>query len=153
MNDGSAAGVGGVPTNSVNHTRISTALAYLASARSRPNFKIAAESLVERVLFEGRRAAGVEIVSGGTRRTGRGKRITLSAGAINDVAIMMRSGIGNAKLCSAIRVPSVVDLPGVGEHLVDHPAVMLWMSPKEQTGASGQLSHEIMARFSTKDNA
>jgi len=154
MNEGSASGVGPVPTNSVNHTRISTALAYLAAARTRPNLKIIGHSPVQRVLFEGRRAAGVEIVSSGKeRQIVRGKRVTLSAGAINDVAILLRSGIGDTRLCRSIGVEPVLDLPGVGEHLVDHPAVMLWMTPKEHAGAAAQLSHEIMARYATKENA
>ena len=145
LNGSSVTGVGPVPTNSVDHTRISTAMAYLAPARPRANLTIAGDSTVARVVFEGTRAVGVDVVSRGTRRTVFAKRVTLSAGAINTVAILLRSGVGNARLCRSLGVPPVVDLPGVGEHLIDHPAVMFWMIPRETSGGA-QLSHEIMAR-------
>jgi choline dehydrogenase len=145
LNGSSAPGVGPVPTNSINHRRMSTALAYLAPARPRANFTIEGHSIVERVVFDGTRAVGVDVVTHGTRRTVIGKRITLSAGTINTVAILLRSGVGNAQLCRSLGVRSVVNLPGVGEHLIDHPAVMFWMIPKE-TGGEAQLSHEVMAR-------
>jgi choline dehydrogenase len=145
LNGSSTAGVGPVPTNSLNHTRMSTAMAYLAPARHRGNLTIEGDSLVERVVFEGTRAVGIDVVSRGARRTVFGKRITLSAGAINTVAILQRSGVGNAQLCRSLGVRPVVHLAGVGEHLVDHPAVMFWMIPRETSGAA-QLSHEIMAR-------
>jgi choline dehydrogenase len=152
LNAASVPGVGPVPTNSIDHTRISTALAYLAPARSRPNLVIQGQSMVDRVLFEGHRAVGVEFVSGGRRQRVSGKRITLSAGAINTPAILLRSGVGNKQLCHSLGVPLVADLPGVGEHLMDHPAIMLWMTPKDHAGGEAQLTHQIMARIATKPN-
>jgi len=153
MNAGSKAGVGPVPTNSVNHVRMSTALAYMAAARTRPNLTIQADCMVDRVLFQGRRAAGVEFVSKGVRQTIFGKRITLCAGAINTVAILLRSGLGSSDLCRSIGTSLVADLPGVGEHLMDHPAVMFWMTPKEQTNGNAQLTHQVMARIATNPKA
>ena len=145
LNACSTPGVGPVPTNTINHARMSTAVAYLAPARRRQNLTVEGDSMVERVVFEGTRAVGIDVISGGTRRTVLARRITLSAGAINTVAVLLRSGVGNARLCRSLGVQPVANLPGVGEHLVDHPAVMFWMIPKEISG-DGQLSHEIMAR-------
>lgn len=145
LNGSSGPGVGPVPTNSLNHTRMSTALAYLSPARNRANLTIEGDCTVERVLFDRTRAVGIDLVSRGVRRTVFARRVTLSAGAINTVAILLRSGVGNAELCAALDVSPVVDLPGVGEHLIDHPAVMVWMVPKDKSG-DAQLSHEIMAR-------
>ena len=145
LNASAATGVGPVPTNSVEQTRVSAALAYLAPARCRPNLAVEGDRTVERVVFEGQRAVGVEVVSGGVRSTVWGKRITLSAGAINTVAILQRSGVGDTRLCRSLGVQPVANLPGVGEHLIDHPAVMFWMIPSD-SGGEAQLSHEIMAR-------
>ncbi|CAN7256136.1 GMC family oxidoreductase [Pseudoduganella sp. LjRoot289] len=148
MNSGACvAGVGMVPSNSVDHLRISSALAYLAPARVRANLTIRPACAVHRVLFEGRRAVGVEWTDGdGSRHSVFGRRITLSAGAINTVAILLRSGVGGRRRCLSLDVPPVADLPGVGENLIDHPAVMLWMTPGPGGGGKAQLAHQVMAR-------
>ncbi len=151
MNASSAAGVGLVPTNSIAHQRISSAIAYLGPARGRSNLRIEAGRTVLRVLFEGRRAVGVELLdANGKREAIFGKRITLCAGAINTVPILLRSGIGNSSLCRSLGVASVVDLPGVGENLADHPAVMLWMTPKVRGSGEAQLSHQVMTRAASR---
>jgi choline dehydrogenase len=152
MNASSAAGVGLVPSNSVDHVRISSAIAYLAAARTRPNLCVQGGCTINRVLLDGGRAVGVELLNAdGSRHSIFGKRITLCAGAINTPPILLRSGIGNGKLCRSLDVPSVADLPGVGENLADHPAVMLWMTPKAGSDQQAQLSHQVMAR--TASNA
>jgi choline dehydrogenase len=151
FNGSSSVGVGPLPSNSVDHRRISTALAYLRPARDRPNLTIRAGCTVNRVLFEGRRAVGVEFLDEyGERQAVFGKRITLSAGAINTVAILIRSGVGGTRLCRSLGVRPVADLPGVGENLADHPAVILWMKPKTGVCAEGQACHQIMARAASK---
>ncbi|HEV2146496.1 MAG TPA: GMC family oxidoreductase N-terminal domain-containing protein [Longimicrobiaceae bacterium] len=147
MNGSSAPGVGPVPVNSVDHVRVSTAIAYLAPARGRPNLTVRGGCTVARVVFEGRRAVGVEVVSAdGRRAIVYGKRITLSAGAVNTPAVLLRSGVGNEGLCRSLDVAPVLDLPGVGENLADHPAVMFWMVPRDGEGPEASLSHEVMAR-------
>lgn len=151
FNGSSSGGVGRLPSNSVDHLRISTALAYLSPARNRHNLTIRAGCTVDRVLFEGRQAVGVEFLDEyGGRQAVFGKRITLSAGAINTVAILLRSGVGNTRLCRSLGVRPVIDLPGVGENLADHPAVILWMTPKSGVSAEGQACHQIMARVASK---
>src|SRR5438105_3504616 len=72
----------------------STAIAYLLPARHRPNLTIRPHSLVRRVLFEGHRAVGVEVETGGAVQRARGRRVTLAAGAIASPEILLRSGIG-----------------------------------------------------------
>lgn len=151
MNGSTAAGVGMVPSNSIEHVRISTAIAYLLPARQRANLTIRGNCSVNRVLFDGQRAIGVEVLDQtGTLRRVAGKRITLSAGAINTTPILLRSGVGSAGLCQSLGITPLLDLPGVGENLCDHPAVMFWMTPKAGGNAAAQLEHQVMARSASK---
>ena len=89
-----ATGVGPFPQNRRDRLRLSTAIAYLLPARHRPNLTIRPHCLVNRVLFAGDRAVGVDIGAGGEPEQVRGRRITLAAGAIGSPAILLRSGIG-----------------------------------------------------------
>jgi len=146
-----SAGVGPAPSNSVNAVRVSTATAYLAPARSRPNLTIMADSAVDRLLFEGHRVVGVTLRDKfGKQHQIFGKRVTVSAGAINTVAILQRSGIGSSELCRSLGIPVVADLPGVGENLSDHPAVIMWMTPKPGVCEEGMPYHQIMARVASR---
>jgi len=151
MNASGAVGVGSVPANSVGHRRISSAVAYLAPARARANLRIEGGRMVHRVLFEGRRAVGVELVQADGKRVAVfGRRVTLCAGAINTVAILLRSGIGNSAACRSLGIAPLIDLPGVGENLADHAALMLWMTPKAGGDKAAQLSHQVMARVASQ---
>jgi len=49
-------------------------------------------------------------------------------------------------LCRSLDIAPVIDLPGVGENLVDHPAIMLWMTPVPGGSQQAQLAHQVMAR-------
>jgi choline dehydrogenase len=95
--------------------RWSAARAYLHPVRRRPNLEIRCRQLVERVVFEGERAVGVE--AGG--RTIRAREVVLCGGAINSPQLLQLSGVGNAAELSALGIRVVADLP-VGEGLEDH---------------------------------
>jgi choline dehydrogenase len=125
-----ATGIGPWPMNQRDGLRVSTAIAYLLPARGRPNLIIRPDCLVSRVLLEGRRAVGVEITSGGGPEIVRGGRITLSAGAIASPAILLRSGIGPRADLAALGIAPAVDLPGVGENLIDHPLASVALVPR-----------------------
>jgi choline dehydrogenase len=118
---------GPVPTTTSRGRRVSAATAYLDGARERPNLGIRADAPVARVLLEGGRAAGVELAGGGRVAA---RRVTLSAGAIFTPAILLRSG---------------VDLPGVGAHLTDHPAVVVWAVPRPGVHRPGEPWHQALA--------
>ena len=81
------------------------------------------------IVKEGR-AVGVEVESGGEVQRVYGRRITLSAGAIASPAILLRSGIGPAADLSALGIAPLVDLPGVGANLIDHPLTQVMYVPK-----------------------
>jgi choline dehydrogenase len=78
------------------------------------------DTLVKRVCLSGARATGVECLS----EFISADEVILSAGAIASPHLLMLSGIGPADQLQAVGIPPVVDLPGVGQHLLDHPFVM-----------------------------
>jgi choline dehydrogenase len=104
-----------------NGRRCSAAVAYLHPAMARPNLRVETRALAARVLFDGRRACGVEFAQGGTKRIARARReVILSGGAVNSPQLLQLSGIGPAALLKDQGVPIVADIPGVGENLQDH---------------------------------
>jgi choline dehydrogenase len=115
-----AMGVGVTPRNAVDGVRISTALAYLASARARPNLDVRANGSVDRVLVQNGRASGVRL--GGGEEIAA-ECVVLSAGAYGSPAILLRSGIGPAAHLTPLSIDPVADLRGVGANLIDHPAL------------------------------
>jgi len=96
--------------------RSSSATAYLRPAEKRPNLQVEVNSLATRVVFEGKRAIGVE--SGG--KLFRANKIILSAGAFNSPQLLQLSGVGPRALLERHGIPVVHDSPRVGEDLQDH---------------------------------
>ena len=114
-------GVGYLQQSIKNGRRCSAATAYLAPARNRPNLTVLTGAVVTRVLFDGKRACGVEYVKADHKRTAavRGE-IILSAGTMKSPQILELSGIGQASLLHSMKIEPIVDLPGVGENLSEH---------------------------------
>ena len=117
LNQPGGVGAGPLPRNLKDRQRQSTLLTYLAAARSRPNLVIRAGSLVDTILFEGDRATGVRLAGGEEVAAGR---VVLAAGAYNSPQILHRSGAGPRDVLRSIGVDTRVELPGAGEHLLDH---------------------------------
>jgi choline dehydrogenase len=114
-------GVGIVQLNVRNGWRCSTAVGYLKPNLARKNLHLMTESLVRRVLFEGRRAVGVEVEERGTLKRIRARReVIVSAGAINSPMLLMNSGVGPAAELRQFGIEITHDLPGVGKNLQDH---------------------------------
>ncbi len=104
-----------------NGRRQSTAVAFLRPAENRRNLTVITDCLVDTVSFEGRRANGVVIVHGGTRRRIAAKReVLLAAGAIGSPNILQRSGIGDPAELERAGVSLLHALPGVGGNVQDH---------------------------------
>jgi choline dehydrogenase len=146
-------GVGPSPTNTRDDVRISTALGYLLPARRRPNLTIRPNCLVNRVLFQSNRATGVEVECEGRVERLYGERITLSAGSIGSPAILLRSGIGPKATLEALGIPIQVDSPGVGENLLDHPAVPLILVPKPGVCDYNNPWVQVVLRYTTPGSA
>ena len=123
MNGPDSGGVGPIPMNNPEGVRMSTALTFLRAARHRLNLTVRANVAVRRIRFEGKRAVGVEVESGGEVYVVEGERIVLSAGAMASPQLLMLSGVGPAEHLREMGTPVVHDLPGVGQNLRDHPIV------------------------------
>jgi choline dehydrogenase len=101
--------------------RSSTATAYLKPARQRGNLHVVSEALASRVLFDGRRATGVEYQVGGATRTVHANlEVLVAGGAFNSPQLLQLSGLGPAEHLRPLGIPVIADLPGVGDHLNDH---------------------------------
>jgi len=101
--------------------RASTARTYLRPALKRPNLQLVTNALVHRVLFDGRRATGIEFSRDGVvERAEAGREVILSAGAVGSPHILQLSGVGDPEHLATIGVPVVHDLRGVGRNMQDH---------------------------------
>jgi choline dehydrogenase-like flavoprotein len=106
--------------------RESAASAYLHPVLGRRNLVVRTDSLACHVLFDGRRASGVEYSFDGERRTARAEReVIVCAGAINSPQLLMLSGIGDPGELARYDIAVKVPLPGVGKNLQDHVAALL----------------------------
>lgn len=104
-----------------NGRRASAAVAYLRPAMRRPNLTVLTQAAAERILLDGRRATGVQVLHRGERRRFRARReVVLSAGSVKSPQLLMVSGIGPAAHLAGLGIPVVHDLPGVGQNLQDH---------------------------------
>ena len=103
-----------------NGRRWSSARAYYHPVKKRPNLTLRTLAHVTRVLFEGRRAVGVEYRRGGVTRTVRAGEVVLSGGAINTPQLLQLSGVGDPEHLAPLGIDMVHALPGVGENLQDH---------------------------------
>ena len=100
--------------------RLSAARAYLYPVKSRPNLTIKTRAMVTKVIFEGKRAIGVEVIIKGKTERILGKEIILCGGAINTPQILQLSGIGNQDDLIPLGIKMIQHLPGVGANLQDH---------------------------------
>ncbi len=112
--------------------RMGAAWRYLTAAvRKRPNLTIMGDTHVERIVFDGLRAVGIAVRRDGERLEMRAREIVLSSGALQSPALLMRSGVGPARELAELGIPVLLDKPGVGKHLMEHPGVNFgcWLKP------------------------
>jgi len=125
-----------------NGRRLSAARAYLHPVMSRPNLTVTTRAFVTRVLFEGKRAVGVEYTRGRSApKQVRAGEVILCGGAINSPQLLQLSGVGNAAELSALGIDVVHDLPGVGENLQDHLEVYIQFACKQPVTMQRYLKH------------
>ena len=127
MNDPESTGVSPRARNTLNFkgstgVRMSMALNYLDMARHRLNFTIRGSVTCRRILFDGKKAVGVEAESGGEVFVVEGNEIILSSGAVASPQILMLSGVGPKDHLESLGINVVHDSPGVGKNLRDHPS-------------------------------
>lgn len=126
--------------------RLNAARAYIHPIKERNNLKIKTQATVLRILWEGKKAVGVEYQVKGKSYRVYGHQIVSCGGAINSPQLLQLSGLGSASHLEKLGIPVVCDLPGVGENLQDHlevyvqwackkpvslyPALNPWRAPK-----------------------
>ncbi len=131
-------GISGNPINLRDGIRVTTNDGYLEPARGRPNLEIRGDALVDRVVFEGRRARGVRVRFGqGPWEEVAAREVVLCAGAIHSPALLMRSGIGPAADLRALGIEVLHDQPSVGAHFMDHPILRASLALKPGHRAQG----------------
>jgi choline dehydrogenase len=115
-----------------NGRRYSAAVAYLHPVEDRPNLEVRTGALVNKVLFDGTRATGVDYSKFGRRGSERahGNEVILCGGAINSPQLLQLSGVGNARELRTFGIDVVADVPGVGENLQDHLEVYIQYGSK-----------------------
>src|SRR3954462_3090876 len=114
-------GVGNYQLTIRKMRRCSAALAYLRPAMKRPNLKVEIRAFAQRVLFDGKRAIGLEFVQNGTVRRVRARaELLLSGGSLLSPQLLQLSGVGPGELLREHGIPLVHELPGVGDNLQDH---------------------------------
>ena len=128
--------------------RASAAVAYLHPAAERPNLTVMPYMHVNRVLFEGTRAVGVEASRLGEAQELRAEReVILCGGAYNSPQLLMLSGVGPAEHLAMREVEVLLDQPAVGENLGDHPATYgVWTTPEPESLLAA-LEPAAMAEF------
>lgn len=131
--------------------RLPTSLAYLTpDVRNRPNLRIVTETVVTKILFDGRRATGA-VLSGAATETIQAAEVIVSAGAIHTPALLMRSGIGPAGDLTSAGVTMVAAREGVGRNLMEHPsiAVAAYLPPTMRARDPAEHHEQAIWRFSS----
>ncbi|WP_291866476.1 choline dehydrogenase [Bradyrhizobium sp.] len=142
FNGASQEGAGWFQTTTRNGRRASTARSYLRPARGRSNLRIETSALAQRILFDGRRAAGIEYRHNGALRTARArKEILISSGAYNSPQLLQLSGVGPAELLKSHGINVVLDAAGVGNDLQDHMQVRIVMRCAQPITLNDILNH------------
>ena len=148
-------GVGPIPLNNPNGIRWSTSIGYLGLSRHRLNLTIRPNVTVKRIIFDTTgsrpRATGVEAVSDGETFIVEAGEIILSAGAIGSPQILMLSGVGPADHLREHGIATVIDSPGVGQNLADHPLInILWATKPEVELQRFVANAQLLVRYTAE---
>ncbi|WP_181699798.1 choline dehydrogenase [Chthonobacter albigriseus] len=121
--------------------RWSAADAYLKPALNRENLELSKRTLARRIVFEGKRAVGVEIERGGRIEIVRARReVIVSASPFNSPKLLLLSGVGPAEELKRHGITVIADRPGVGKNLQDHLEVYVQQASKQPITLNGHLS-------------
>ncbi|MCX5543124.1 choline dehydrogenase [Paraburkholderia sp. CNPSo 3076] len=136
-------GVGYFQQTAYNGFRWSTAKGFLKPARKRSNLIVETRAQASRILFDGRRAVGVEYLQDGMKKRARARvEVILASGAIGSPQILQHSGVGPAHVLRNAGVAVLHDSPGVGQNLQDHLQVRLVFRTRERT-LNDEVNHPL----------
>jgi choline dehydrogenase len=132
FNGGVQEGAGYYQTTMRKGVRASTAAGYLKQARRRANLAVVSGALATRLVFDGRRATGVEYLVGDEKRSASaGVEVIVASGAFNSPQLLQLSGVGPAELLKSFGIPVIADAPGVGNDLNDHISGRIMLKCKD----------------------
>ncbi len=131
-NDQGDPGYGPVPMNAVDGVRLNTGIAYINPIRGRQNLTVQGGSYVRRVVFDGTRAVGVEVLKHGVVSVIEAGEVVLSAGGVKSPHLLLVSGIGPRAELERFGIPVVSDRPGVGSDFSDHPDIAVGWKPRRR---------------------
>ena len=125
LNGPMRAGAGYINMNiAADGSRVSAARAFLRPNLDRKNLKLLMEATVSKIVVEGDRAVGVQLVSGAVEQTVRARReVIVAAGTIHSAKLLILSGIGDGDDLKQLGIPVIAKLRGVGRNLQDHVLV------------------------------
>jgi len=135
-------GLGVSPTNNLDGMRMSAAMTHLNPMRHCINLTVRGGVFVRKVLIQDSKAVGVEVESGGEVFNVEADRVVLSAGAIKSPHLLMLSGIGPEDQLQQFGIPTVYELPGVGQNLMNHLSAQITFKVKE--GITLAADHEAV---------
>jgi choline dehydrogenase len=139
-------GIGYVQATQRRGWRHSASRAYLWPAKRRPNLRIQTHAHALRLLFDGKRATGIEYSTGGrTERADAAKAVIVCAGTFGSPQLLMLSGVGPAAQLGEHGIAVTHDLPGVGENLQDHAGISqtAWVNQTTYNVQTGLLNYLI----------
>lgn len=129
--------------NIVRGRRLSAARAYLHPVLDRPNLDVITRAQVDRVLFDGNRAVGVEYRRPGVRRSTErisAGEVILCGGAFNSPQLLQLCGVGDPGHLQPLGIEMVAEVPGVGENLQDHLEVYIQYESKQPVSMQPHLA-------------
>lgn len=148
FNGASQEGAGVYQVTQFRGRRWSVADAYIRPAMRRPNLTVRTEAFVTRILFEGVRAVGVEYRRHGRTHVVRADvEVIVSGGAINSPHLLMLSGVGPGAHLREHGIDVVVDSPGVGQNLQDHPVAGTLVHTRNTTDLADALTLTNLLRW------
>ena len=132
-------GLGVSPSNNLDGMRMSAALTHLNPMRHCLNLTVRGEVFVRKVLIKDSKAVGLEAESGGEVFNIEADRVVLSAGAIKSPHLLMLSGIGPQEQLQQFGIPTVRDLPGVGQNLFNHLSAQITFKVQDGITLAGDV--------------
>ena len=134
-------GVGYYQLFTHNGFRCSTAVGYLKPARDRANLRVETGAMAKRIVFDGKKATGIEYVQNGETKVAHvGRELVLSAGALHSPMLLERSGVGQSELLRSMGIEMVHELKAVGENMQDHLQFRLQFRCKKPITSNDKLN-------------
>ncbi|MCY3865271.1 MAG: choline dehydrogenase [Chloroflexi bacterium] len=148
FNDGDQEGFGVYQVKQKRGQRHSTAAGYLRPALQRENLTAITRAQATRLIIENRQCTGLQYFHDGELKTARAEQeVIICGGAINSPQLLLLSGIGPANQLAEFDIPLVMDLPGVGQNLMDHIQVPLAYHCQKPVSLVGKDAPEQVRRY------